>query len=47
MLEEQIYKGHEVISKGDICESIIFVIDGTIIIEIEDEDGDMIEIDQL
>ena len=47
MLEEQIYNGHEVISKGDICESIIFVIDGTVVIETEDEDGDMIEIDQL
>ena len=42
MLEEQIYSGNEIISKGDDCESIIFIISGLVDIEIEDEEGEVI-----
>ena len=42
MLEEQIYDGVEIYSSGDYCDSIIFIIDGQVIIEIEDEHGEQI-----
>lgn len=47
LVEENYQRDIEIISYGDVCDSIIFVIDGKITIEFHNEEGDCRDVDTL